>query len=74
MEILRIDNQVRRDMWGVLKCESCNHEQKFSGYDDKYYHDEVIPTKKCESCGESTKTMSLKVVKTPTKYPEGFEI
>ena len=75
MKIKQILSQHRRDFSAIMKCEFCDHEEKDnSGYDDRYYHDNVIPNMKCESCGKSTNSEGGKVDKTPTKYPEGFQI
>jgi hypothetical protein len=43
-------------------------------YDDRYYHDNVIPNKKCKKCGKSTLSEGDNIDKTPTKYPEGFQV
>lgn len=45
-----------------------------SGYDDRYYHDEIIPNMRCSKCGESTISKGGEITKTPTRYPEGFQI
>jgi len=72
MRIKKITYQHRRDFSAIYKCEFCDHEQEDnSGYDDRYYHDEVIPNKKCEKCGESTKSRGGKIEHRETKYPEG---
>lgn len=75
MKIKEIKNQHRRDFVAVMVCEFCNHEQlNKSGYDDRYYHDHVIPEMKCDSCKESTHSKGGSVEFRPTKYPEGFQI
>ena len=45
-----------------------------SGYDDRYYHDNVIPNMKCGKCGESTISKGGEIERTATRYPEGFQI
>ena len=54
MKIEKITNQIRSDIFGTLKCECCGHEQKFTGYDDEYYHSRVVPKIKCQNCGGSS--------------------
>lgn len=69
MKIKQITNQYRRDFSADMKCEFCNHEEKLtSGYDDRNYHDNVVPNMKCKSCGESTISGKGTVDNTPTKY------
>ena len=44
MRIKTITSQHRRDFRAILECEHCGHDQQLtSGYDDKYYHENVIP-------------------------------
>lgn len=75
MKIKQILTQHRRDFTAIMKCEFCSHEEKDnSGYDDRFYHDNVIPNMKCSKCGESTLSKGGEIVKTNTKYPEGFQI
>lgn len=77
MKLIRILNQSRRDFQGGYKCEFCEKKQtdkSMSSYDDRNYHDNVIPNKKCPKCGKSTNSENGEITKTPTKYPEGFQI
>ena len=54
MQILKITAQHRRDFQAILICEHCSHKQKLSsGYDDEYYHNEVIPNIRCKKCDKS---------------------
>ncbi len=69
MKIKEIVSQNRRDFYATYECEHCGAvtgEQ--SGYDDAYFHNEVIPKKACEKCG---KTASDDYKPLETKYPEG---
>ncbi len=69
MRIERITMQHRRDFCAVMVCEGCGHEQNLkSGYDDRYYHDNVIPAMKCEACGESRNSLGVVAEPTPTRY------
>ena len=45
-----------------------------NSYDDRYFHDNVIPNKKCEKCGKSTLSEGGTIQNTQTKYPEGFQV
>ena len=71
MRIKEITSQSRRDFRAVMVCEGCGHEQKLtSGYDDRNYHDNVIPAMKCEKCGESRESLGIVAEPTPTQYAE----
>lgn len=75
MKIKKLISQHRRDFTALMECEFCEHqEMNNSGYDDRYYHDHVIPEMKCEKCEKSTLTEGGEIPHTPTKYPEGFTI
>lgn len=75
MKIKEITYEARRDFHAIMNCEFCNHDQILkSGYDDRYYHDNVIPEMKCEKCGESTLSKGGSISHTKTRYPEGFQI
>lgn len=51
MKILEITSQHRNDFHAILECEHCGHKQKLgSGYNDRYYHNHVLPAIKCNSC------------------------
>lgn len=53
MKILKINTQSRRDFWADMVCEHCGHvEQNVSGYDDDFFHRNVIPKIQCKLCGE----------------------
>lgn len=71
MHILKILNQHRRDFSAIYKCEHCGLEEEGNGYDDKYFHEEVIPSWKCSRCGQSADENYQPM--TP-KYPEGYQI
>lgn len=72
MFIKEIIWQARRDFRAILECEHCKSTQKLdTGYDDAYYHNNVIPNIKCDSCGKiADKNYKAK----ETKYPEGYQI
>ena len=52
MKIKEIINQHRRDFTAIYQCQHCNFEIKKDGYDDDYFHQQVIPKMKCENCGK----------------------
>lgn len=53
MRIKTINSQHRRDFTATLECEHCGKEQELmSGYDDDNYHKNVIPSIRCNNCGE----------------------
>lgn len=53
MHIKKIISQHRRDFTAVYQCEHCNYEEESTGYDDNFYHQNVIPQMKCKSCGKT---------------------
>lgn len=75
MKIKKLISQHRRDFVALMECEFCQHqEMDNSGYDDRYYHDNVIPNMKCGKCDKSTISEGAPIEKRETKYPEGFHI
>lgn len=69
MKIKETLRQSRRDFTATLVCENCGTEEHLdSGYDDAYYHNNIIPSFKCKNCGEKApdnyRGLSI-------KYPEG---
>lgn len=74
MKIKKIESQYRRDFHAIYVCEGCNHEERKEGYDDRNFHDNVIPNMKCEKCGESQNSLGIKGEYISTKYPEGYQI
>ena len=54
MKIQRITFEHRFDFHADMECEHCHHIQELkSGYDDEYYHRNVIPAMKCKGCGKN---------------------
>lgn len=75
MKIKKLISQHRRDFTALMECEFCGHQKtNGSGYDDRYYHDHVIPEMKCDNCGESTLSKGGTIDPTQTKYPEGLQL
>jgi Zn finger protein HypA/HybF involved in hydrogenase expression len=55
MKILEKTYQHRRDFRADMVCEHCGHiEKNVSGYDDTYFHTEVIPNMVCKKCGKKS--------------------
>jgi C4-type Zn-finger protein len=52
MRIKKIISQDRRDFQALYECDHCEHCVKGSGYDDQYFHEVVVPSMVCESCGK----------------------
>lgn len=72
MKIKTITYQHRRDFHADMECEHCGAESKLTtGYDDDFYHGNVIPKMKCDECGL---TASEDYRPLTTKYPEGMQI
>lgn len=76
MKITKITYQHRRDFKADFVCEGCNHIEKgLSGYDDRFFHDEIIPKRfRCEKCGKTREDLGIKGEHWETKYPEGYQI
>lgn len=69
MRIKEIKSQNRRDFYAIYECEGCDHVTKEqSGYDDRNFHDNVIPGMKCSKCGKSRNDLGIKEPITATKY------
>ena len=53
MKIKTIESRNRRDFQAVYECEHCGHTQSGYGYDDDHFHNNVIPSMKCNDCGRT---------------------
>ena len=71
MRIKKIVSQDRRDFTAIYECEHCGFTYEGHGYDDSYFHHNVIPQIKCPRCkkttGEGYRPLS-------TKYPDGVQV
>ena len=74
MKIKRIIYQHRRDFEAFFECEGCEYIVRANGYDDRNFHDNVIPRMKCPACGMSALDLGVDVRPLMTMYPEGFQI
>lgn len=62
-EIIETRNQFRRDFTADYKCEGCGHiAKKVSGYDDHYFHNQVVPTMICSNCGETSESLKADII------------
>ena len=71
MRIKEIVSQSRRDFSAVYECEHCGHTTSGDGYDDAYFHTNVIPMMKCPACGKVAPDTYRPLT---TKYPEGVQV
>jgi transcription elongation factor Elf1 len=54
MKIATYESMGGRDFKADMECEHCGHAQKIrTGYDDSYYHNNVIPAMTCGGCGKN---------------------
>jgi Zn ribbon nucleic-acid-binding protein len=52
MRIQEMTNQSRFDFHAIMVCEHCGNTNKLTtGYDDSFYHNNVIPAMTCVKCG-----------------------
>jgi rubrerythrin len=68
MKIKKIISQNRRDFRAIYICEHCEFEHEKGGYDDAYFHQNIIPSMECPSCNLKA---PLDYRPLTTKYPEG---
>lgn len=71
MKIKEVTSQYRRDFTAIYICEHCGNVVALGGYDDEYFHTEVIPDMICKKCGKRAKDT---YVPRATKYPEGMTV
>ena len=60
MKIVKLLSQKRRDFYAIYECEGCNNQERKLGYDDRNFHDNVIPNMKCEKCEKSRNDLGIK--------------
>ena len=74
MKLIEKRAQCRRDFTGLYECESCKKQIELQGYDDRNWHDSVVPNIKCPNCFESTKSLGLTIERVETKYPASLVV
>ena len=74
MKIIKMLSQYRRDFHADMQCENCGAiKQNVSGYDDRNFHDNVIPEMKCDKCEKSRNDLRIVDEPTATRY-ESWEV
>lgn len=71
MRIKTIIRQHRRDFTAIYECEHCGREGEGDGYDDRHFHEEVIPAIKCAKCGKAADSNYRPLA---TKYSDGENV
>lgn len=71
MKIKEILSQHRRDFTAIYECEHCGSSKKSGGYDDANFHENVIPTMVCDSCGKISPENYRPLA---TKYPQSTTV
>ena len=72
MRIKEMIHQHRRDFSAIFECEHCDYLVRIeNGYDDRNYHENVIPRM---VCGQCEKTSPDTYVPRETKYMEGLVV
>ena len=74
MKIKEITSQSRRDFHAIYECEGCGHTSEGCGYDDAFFHNEVIPSMRCNKCRKTSAECGKEYRPLTTKYPEGFQL
>jgi hypothetical protein len=75
MKLLKKENQFRRNFDGVYECEGCGHIRTvYRCYDDRNFHDNIMPNKKCDICGKSTNDLGVEKEHVSTKYPDCWQV
>jgi hypothetical protein len=73
MKIQKKISQNRRDFQAIYECEHCGFRETSSGYDDTYFHNEVIPNMICPKCNKKGIDFD-NLVKTQPKYDDSITI
>lgn len=71
MRIKEITHQYRRDFEAIYECDHCGHTEKGTGYDDRNFHENVVPKFACSKCGQVAKDTYRPLA---TKYPDDYQI
>jgi len=74
MKIRTIISQHRRDFQAIYSCENCGETHESYGYDDRNFHDNVIPAMKCRKCKLSSNDLGTEIPHTETKYPDHLQV
>lgn len=71
MKIKRIISQHRRDFEAEYECEHCGETDTAWGYDDRNFHENVIPGLACGSCGRKASDDYRPLA---TKHADGVQV
>lgn len=74
MRIKEIKSQHRRDFRAIYECEGCGETKEDRGYDDAYFHNNVIPSMRCPKCNKTSKECGAEYRPLTTKYQEGEQV
>jgi hypothetical protein len=75
MKITNKTSQYRRDFDADIVCEFCGNQEKLiGGYDDTFYHTQVLPNKECSKCNKSTVSGGGQIGTPLLKYPEQVQV
>lgn len=75
MKIKEIVSQHRRDFTAKYECQFCGDIYEGSGYDDSYFHQNVVPDMKCKKCGKSSNSEPQEKPRPlTTKYPDHMDV
>jgi len=71
VKIKEIISQSRRDFQAIYECEHCGHTFEGYGYDDRNFHEVVIPAMKCPECKKQAKSTYRPL---QPKYPDSLTV
>lgn len=74
MKIREYTYSNRRDFKAIYVCEDCGFTKEAWGYDDRNFHDNVVPNMKCDNCGKSRIDIGIEGDFIHTKYEEGVQV
>lgn len=78
MKIKKYLSFNRRDFSAIYVCQFCGHEKTHHGYDDDYFHQNVIPCMECPVCKKSIHKngheLAEEYIPDATKYPANQEV
>jgi DNA replicative helicase MCM subunit Mcm2 (Cdc46/Mcm family) len=68
MKIKTITSRLGGDFYAIFECEHCGHFSETYGYEDRIFHDKVVPAMQCKECGKNRLGENLTCEKTYSKY------
>lgn len=70
MKIVSVLWQKDRAFKAIFECEGCGHQERMIGYDDRNYHENVVPKIQCSRCNKSREDLGLVYDEVAIKYKE----